>query len=281
MTSLIPGDHSIRFFETTHARVAAFESRGDGLNILFLHGNSSCKEIFKKQYDVLAVEGHSVLVPDLPGHGDSDDAADPSTTYTFPGYADTISQVLDEAAWQKFIVVGWSLGGHIAMELVHSRPGCIGACIIGSPPGKPSPEAFAKAFYTTETTLLAGKRTFTPDDAATYVRSMLGSQEAPQFYLAKALRTDGRAREVMFSSALAGVGIDQSLVAASKERPLAVIHGCNEPFVRLDYLEGLSYGHLWQNRIVVIDGAGHAPHVEHPDLFQELLEGFLSYVTNH
>ncbi len=255
-------------------QISALYSEGAGQKVMLLHGNSSCKEVFSPVILSLRKNGHSVLAVDLPGHGESSDAIDPETTYCFPGYADVMVEVLNHFGWERFVAVGWSLGGHVALELVARRPDCIGLMIIGSPPGKPSQDALEQAFFASGSTLLAGKRDLSAEEAKLYVAHMLGAED--EFFLQKALRTDGRAREMMFASALRGVGIDQRIVAESTERPFAVVHGMKEPFVRLEYLKTLAYGRLWRNEIQTIDGVGHAPHWECPSEFSEMLLQFVA-----
>jgi pimeloyl-ACP methyl ester carboxylesterase len=255
--------------------ISALHYIGHKQKILMLHGNSSCKEIFSRNIPFLVEQGHAVLAPDFPGHGDSENARDPASTYSFPGYAETINALLVRHEWTDFIVVGWSLGGHVALELVANRPDCKGAMLIGSPPGKPSPEALEQAFFANDTTLLAGKNQFDPADVKNYVEAMLGTKPADPFFLMRAGRTDGRAREMMFISALAGVGIDQRTVVSSRFLPVAVVLGADDPFVRRDYLTSLTYGRLWRKEVAVLEGAGHAPHWQAPVIFNELLKSFI------
>lgn len=270
--AMIPAAREFQFYSGS---ISALHYIGQKQKILMLHGNSSCKEVFSRNIPFLVEQGHSVLAPDFPGHGDSENARDPASTYTFPGYAKAINALLSRLGWTDFIIVGWSLGGHVALELAASRPDCKGVMLIGSPPGKPSPEALEQAFFTSNTTLLAGKNHFSTADVKDYVEAMLGVRPADPFFLMRARRTDGRAREMMFGSALAGVGVDQRSVVASRFLPIAVVHGADEPFVRLDYLKSLEFGKLWRDEIAVLHGAGHAPHWQATTIFNELLKNFI------
>ena len=47
--------------------------------------------------------------------------------------------------------------------------------------------------------------------------------------------------------------------------------------MRLDYLLSLNYRSLWNDRIYVISGAGHAPHWQAPAAFNEIMAGFLRF----
>ena len=89
-------------------------------------------------------------------------------------------------------------------------------------------------------------------------------------------RTDGCARHFMFRNAMRGIGIDQRRVVESLDKPLCVVHGEREPFVRIDYLRSINYKCLWTNRIYVISDAGHAAHWQYPKEFNHILLSFLS-----
>jgi pimeloyl-ACP methyl ester carboxylesterase len=108
--------------------------------LLLLHGNSSCKEIFAPLLGILEPIGIDALAIDLPGHGQSHDAKNADSTYCFPGYANVVFDVLEELGWPEAGLIGWSLGGHIALECL-ARPDAstriTSALVIGAPPRSP------------------------------------------------------------------------------------------------------------------------------------------------
>src|ERR1700733_8131439 len=107
-----------RIVRTSRADISICESPNGKLPVLFIHGNSCSKEVFRYQFESpLADEFHLIAI-DLPGHGSSSDAFRPDETYSFPGYADAAVEVLELMGIEKFVVVGWSLGGHIALEMM-------------------------------------------------------------------------------------------------------------------------------------------------------------------
>ena len=60
-----------------------------------IHGNSSCKEVFRNQLEGGIGSAFRCIAMDLPGHGRSDDARDPEKTYSMPGYADTAIELME------------------------------------------------------------------------------------------------------------------------------------------------------------------------------------------
>jgi pimeloyl-ACP methyl ester carboxylesterase len=271
-----------RRFKVADISISAIFEPGADRPVVFLHGNSSCNAVWTHQLSLLRQEGCAILAPDLPGHGESENSRTPSITYSLPGYAAVIGGLLDTLHWSAVDVVGWSLGGHIALELLASDPRIRSALIVGAPPGRPSSEALQQAFHSSDEMELAGKLRFSDADAIAYGTAMMGGGEqlTPDL-LASIKRTDGHARQFLVASARAGVGTDERASVEMIDKPLCVVHGELEPFVRLDYLRSLSYRALWQDRIFVIAGAGHAPHWQCPAVFNRILMNFLRFVRTH
>ena len=267
-----------RLFEIDRMKIAAIVSRAQGRPVLLLHGNSSSKSVWVRQIRLLSQAGRSLIVPDLPGHGESSNACDSQETYSFPGYAGVIRRLLDLNDCGEVDVVGWSLGGHIGLELLGTEPRVRSLLIVGTPPVRPSVEALHAAFHADDDMQLAGKPNFSAADAETYGKAMLGgSRYLTRNLLEDIRRTDGNARRFMFENALRSVGVDQRSVAEMAAKPLCVVHGEKEPFVRLSYLRSIRYRALWGDRIHVIAGAGHAPHWQTPAAFNEILKRFLGF----
>jgi pimeloyl-ACP methyl ester carboxylesterase len=259
-----------------HGAVAAKLLRGRRLPVLLLHGNSSCKEVFTKLWASLAERGHTLLACDLPGHGASDNAADPACTYTLPGYAAVVADVLSAAEVPEALVVGWSLGGHVAMEAMLTEPRLVAGFVVGSPPGRPCGATFEAAFSQDPTTRLAGKTEFTERDARDYVGAMLGTDKPDAFFVDVAMRTDGRARRRLMESVAEEIGADQRLAAVG--RPLCVCVGGDDPFVNLDYFRALDPSTFWRNQVHILPGVGHAPHFQASAAFEALLKEFIEAV---
>jgi len=89
---------------------------------------------------------YRLICIDLPGYGESDAPTLPVKTYSFPGFADAVTEVINSLELENFIVVGWSLGGHVALELTSRLPQLQGLLITGTPPIEVSAEGLGKGF---------------------------------------------------------------------------------------------------------------------------------------
>lgn len=262
---------------TTHGAVAIEDTGGSAPAVLFLHGNSSAKEIFAAQLSSPLRERYRLLALDLPGHGDSADALDPQRTYTIPGYASAAREVLASLGIARYFVVGWSLGGHIAIELAAAAPQPLGLVITGTPPLAKSLESVNEAFLPTPHMQLTGKPEFTDDEALSYARATTTPEVSREdFRYRAARRTDGRARARMFAGFAEGLGVDQRRTVEEVPMPLAIINGENDPFVNPDYFSRLRYANLWRGKVERLAGTGHAPFFEQPAAYNTLLQAFLT-----
>lgn len=262
--------------ELGFGRVACDHSPGSRGDVVLVHGNSSRREVFGAQRAALRAGGWGVVTLDLPGHGGSDDARDPAATYCFPGYARAIAELLGALRLERVHLVGWSLGGHVALELAACDPRVRSVLVTGTPPVKPSPEALVEAFAATPDMALASKDRFSRADAAAYAGAMLDMPgEAPAAMVEAALRADGRARRLMVESAVSGVGVDEADFVENADIPVAIVQGRQDPFLKTDYLERLDGSRLWGGGIQWLDDLGHAPHWRAPERFNAVLLAFL------
>lgn len=263
--------------DTSHGSIHIRESAGTGTPVILIHGNSSSGAIFRNQLNSDIGLSRRLIAIDLPGHGKSSNAIDPERSYSMEGYADAITETIRLLNIEKAVVFGWSLGGHIGLELISRFPGLLGLMITGTP--IVSADEVAKGFKPSEHIGLAGKQDFTPQDVEAFARSTSGEPYEPELYDIVA-RTDGRARRLMFEKFDSGSGQNQKQIAAEATLPIAALNGRDEPFVDLDFLAQAQFGNLWENQTFVIEQSGHAPFWDKPAEFNAFLKRFIESVTD-
>jgi len=91
-----------------------------GRPILFLHGITGSRRYFLKKVRKFA-EGHRLLLPDLPGFGDS---PKPRRDYTLELFRDSVRRTVEAAGCHErpMHIVGHSLGALIALEYASLYP---------------------------------------------------------------------------------------------------------------------------------------------------------------
>jgi pimeloyl-ACP methyl ester carboxylesterase/putative sterol carrier protein len=103
---------------------------GEGPPVIALHGLGGTKISMLPIVPALAPY-HRVIVPDLPGHGESDKPA--TLQYTPRNYARIVRKLMDALDVDRAIVIGNSLGGRIALELGVRSPDRIRALGLLAP----------------------------------------------------------------------------------------------------------------------------------------------------
>ncbi len=82
--------------------------------LVFLHGAGGDHTVWALQARALAQHGWNVAAPDLPGHGQSEDAAGLESV---EGMADWVARFLDALGAERAVIVGHSMGACVALTL--------------------------------------------------------------------------------------------------------------------------------------------------------------------
>ncbi len=114
---------------------------GGGWPVLLLHGHTLDHRIWDNVTPALFERGLRVIRPDLRGHGRS---TMPSKGYHVSHHAGDMVAVLDAVGVERATVVGFSLGGGVAMELVVTHPERVAGLALVAPvmPDRPFETAF-------------------------------------------------------------------------------------------------------------------------------------------
>ena len=130
----------VRESVVVHGHRRAFVRAGSGPALLLLHGIGNNCQTWAGVIDRLA-ESHTVIAPDLLGHGDSDK---PRGDYSIAAYANGMRDLLSVLDIERATVVGHSLGGGIALQFAYQFPErCERLALVGS--GGPGPGAVRRA----------------------------------------------------------------------------------------------------------------------------------------
>jgi pimeloyl-ACP methyl ester carboxylesterase len=260
--------------------------------LLLLHGNSSSSKIFRHMLESPVLNTRWRIVTfDLPGHGCSSLAPSPGKSYHMRGYAELACYILQHLNIASVVVFGWSLGGHIGIEMIPllketAKIELKGLMITGTPPALGREEVKAGFTFSTDGTLgIAGQKSWTDEEALSVSQNSAaaGKPECWEEWMYEdAKHTDGRARMMMawnFTGVGNGdedaVGVDQRQVVESEDVLVAVVNGAEEQYVELEYLQGIKWAKLWRGQCVRLKGLKHAPFWEDPGGFERVLVEFL------
>lgn len=263
---------------TRHGAVRYSDTGGSGFPVVLVHGSSFSRRVFERQFDSALAKRWRLIAIDLPGHGDSDNAPDPRSSYTVSGFADCLEEIADALDLKRLAVFGWSLGGHVAIEWMSRSTRIRGLVLCGAPPMPRGLIGMFRAFHPSLDLLLTSKQTFNERDAARFASLCFTSVEPPPFQ-DLVLRTDGLVRSIFAQSLARGDGADQRRTIETASIPVALVAGADDPFVRLGYLSGINLPDHFSSEPIVVERAGHAPFWERSDTFNPILDRFLDTVA--
>lgn len=250
-------------------------SPGAGPAVLLIHGNSSSGRSFQHQLASELGARYRLVALDLPGFGRSQPVVNPAAL-GLQGWASIVRGLVEALSLDPVVLVGWSLGGHVALEAVGDLPAARGVLIFGTAPIG-FPPAMDQIFLPNPAMAAAFKDELSAEEMDAFLASFFapGSATPPASFVEDIRASDGQARAAITASIRPGGYQDEVALVARLPIPLAVLHGAEEQLVNGAYLDSLAMPSLWRGAVQVIPGAGHAPHWEQPEAFNTLLAAFL------
>ncbi|MGK5111463.1 alpha/beta fold hydrolase [Geodermatophilus sp. CPCC 205506] len=276
----------VRQSRVVHGYLRAFLRAGSGPPLLLVHGIGNSSQTWAGVLQRLARQ-HTVIAPDLLGHGDSDK---PRGDYSIAAYANGMRDLLSVLDVERVTVVGHSLGGGIALQFAYQFPErCERLVLVGS--GGLGPELSAGLRLATlpgaEVALTALTGASPPLRIGLWGLGLAGRiagwqrvrdlAEAGDALLA--LR-DVEARRA-FLRTLRGVVDTRGQAVTAVDRlylanaiPMLVVWGSRDPIVPAAHAETVRRL-VPTARVEVFPGAGHWPHLDEPERFCAVLGDFL------
>ena len=101
-----------------HGHSVTYRELGEGPPLLLLHGITASSECWSGVIEGLA-EGHTVIAPDLLGHGASDKGRG---DYSLGAFASTVRDLMQALGLDSATIAGHSLGGGVAMQFAYQFP---------------------------------------------------------------------------------------------------------------------------------------------------------------
>lgn len=249
--------------------------------ILFLHGFMGSSRDWENATAALG-ERFFCVAPDLPGHGAS--VGLPPESYTFESVARAVLGVLDELGIERATLVGYSMGGRLALYLALYHPErCAGLLLESASPGlQDVVERWARHAADEERASRLESDDF-EDFVGDWYRqplfaSLVRDEERLKRTISARLKNDPA--ELARSLRGMGSGSQRSLwgeLNGLRVPALAVAGELDEKFVEITHrMANLCAG----MRVAVIPGAGHNVHVEALPEYRRLLNDFVSGLYN-
>ena len=257
----------------SHAGVSLrYDRAGSGPLVLLVHGWTCNRTFWDRQVQALR-DRFTLVTVDLRGHGES---SHPRTGYTIGALAGDLEHLVRALGVPRLAVVGWSMGGLVALELARrlgERVSALGlVCTTAggladrkSPPGHPDRAGEMRAAVANDF------RGFARQLAADF---FLKGAESPlhPWAVAQMQKTPPHVAAAALDAMLAA---DLRKHLRGLEVPTAVLHGRHDKLLPLADGEALAKG-IRGARLVVFEESGHAPFLEEPEAFNKALGELLA-----
>ncbi len=251
---------------------------GTGPPLLLLHGFTGSSETWNALRATLGT-AWTTLTMDLAGHGRSGAPNDPSF-YTLEAQTNHVLRALDTLGLQHVSVLGYSLGGRVALRFALEHPARVTALILESTsPGIADPEERAER-QAADSALASS---IEQEGIAAFVdrwerlpmwdsQAALSPETRGQLHVQR-MRNDPLGLANSLRGAGAGADPPQLDRLARLRVPTLLIAGAlDDKFVALSQLMERT---ITGARLTIVADAGHAVHLERPETFAQLVENFL------
>jgi len=222
---------------------------------------------------------YRMLALDLPGHGESGKSENPEDDYSINSYLGILEEFVQQRALKKVLLVGHSLGGHLAIHLMHQlkRQNCkvMGMLLMGTPP-LTLPPKMEQAFLSNPAMAFA----FKPDLAVEELETLAGAYINPEdknfsSVLSCIEDTDPWVRPMVGQSIATQLIDDETELLKAAGLKICLVHGQEDMLINDTYIKNLNLP-LWNGQIQYIENASHSPFLENEGQFNRLLESYLS-----
>ncbi|MFN2173691.1 MAG: 2-succinyl-6-hydroxy-2,4-cyclohexadiene-1-carboxylate synthase [Candidatus Promineifilaceae bacterium] len=255
-----------------------FHRQGKGSPLVLLHGFTGCGQSWKNLDDSISSQVRCITL-DLPGHGQTESSSKPER-YAIERTAEDVIALADELDLERFSLLGYSMGGRLALYLAIHYPERINALILESAsPGIADLDERKKRqewdYALAERIESEGIRSFVD-----------WWEKLPLFASQTAVLEERRARLRQerlnnnisgLANSLRGMGTGSQPSLWSKlpdlELPTMLLCGeLEEKYVRINREMAKA---IPNSKLVIFQDAGHNIHFEQPEAFAETLSHYL------
>jgi len=229
--------------------------------LIFLHyfgGSSrSWKEVVKRLADDFIC-----VAPDLRGFGESDARGE---NFSLEDYADDVAGLIEHFKIERFVLVGHSMGGKIALCVAARQPKNLESLVLlATSPPTPEPIADDERKYLLKS---HGNRRAAEETVRKVVANSL-----PEKIFETAVEDNLRSSEKAWRAWLEdGSRVDISDSMAKIVVPARIVTGAKDKTIRMEVLEREVLPRLKNSRLVSIPDAGHLLPMEVPDEIAKLI----------
>lgn len=264
-----------------HGHTIAYRAAGAGPVVMLIHGIAGTNAVWEELIPELASD-HTVIAPDLPGHGASGASAG---DYSIGAMAATLRDLLLVLGHERATIAGHSLGGGIAMQFSYLFPEYTERLVLISSGGlgrTVNPVLRAAALPAAElATAQLGRVARAVGVGMRALPFTPGGRVGGELGRSVAALADDETRSAFHATLRAVVGPDGQRVFAgdrlylAQEMPTLILWGARDRIIPVGHGRR-AHAAIPGSRFEVLEHAGHFPPLEDPDGVIEAVRAFVA-----
>lgn len=243
--------------------------------IFCIHGNSSSSKVYDHlvNYDL----NLDIIAIDLPGHG-SNQLPQNDLNFTVDSLKYYLTEKINKIEGD-IILIGNSLGGHLAIEIANDINNLVSLIIMGTPPIKkpinftevwnPVPEI--NNFFTENLSLNEINKT---------ISLLTHNSDVNNLLIDDFINTNSKIRKQLSDEISKNNLMNEYDIFKNLNIPSYIIHGDKDPIINKNYLINCANESLNCEYIEIKD-CGHFPSVEKPDEFINIIKEISNKIFNY
>lgn len=256
--------------------LALYEQQGDSLPVFFIHGLLSNSKAYELAWKQPGLKDLHLFAMDLPGHGHSGEAGN-AAEYNILNFSKIAARVIEQKNLENVVIVGHSIGAHVAMHALEFSDQISGLMIIAAAPLHDAAD-MPRAYNLNEeiTALLKGDV-----DNDTIYKAWLHDEKHVQAVRDGYDHTSSRCRE-MIANDLSVFFTRPDFFSENEllaNRDVAMVQGLSDKLLNIGFVKDLKSIRSGKHALEIIPEAAHFPHLEAPEHFSRVLSGFVRKVS--
>ena len=260
-----------RFLDRPHGRIA-YDVTGEGPLVVAAPGMGDLRSAYRMLAPALVEAGYRVATMDLRGHGESD-----TTFGAFDGEAagTDIIALLEDLGGGPAVVIGNSMTAGSAVMAAAERPDLVAGLVLTGPFVRdPSGGRLAELSLRVMLTRPWGPRVWNTYYAKLYPGRQPEDLQAHRDHIRQNLREPGRWNAFIQTTRTRHAYAEARL--DDVQAPVLVVMGDSDPDWSDAAAEAEYIGQRLDGQVLMVEHAGHYPHVEYPEVVTPRITSFLA-----
>ena len=270
-----------------HGHRVSYRMAGRGPLLVLLHGIAGSSATWDEVFPRLG-ESHTVLAPDLLGHGAS---SKPEGDYSLGAYANAVRDLLEALELPRGTIVGHSLGGGVAMQLAYQYPERCERLVLVSSGGLGRElhamlraAALPGAGVVLPWLCVAGRHSVGRVIHALGSLGLRAGADLEETWRSFVSLEEPEARQAFLRTVRGLIDLSGQRVSAADrlyltaDLPTLIVWGARDPLIPVRHAHE-AHERIGGSRLEILPGGGHFPHRDVPQRFASVLLDFVETTT--